>query len=151
MANFGPLPRGSLTDLMLITAFETYLTQRSPGAINYSIILTKLCLRTWIIVWHFANCGVNSSYCSCKVVNHEKNVRQFFSQGKFSLSPLYPNYIHILLIYCMQLLKEICFIPKKVTLQKRKKCFSILKKTFACGRLQPRLCFAYFCKVSFKQ
>ena len=27
-ANFGLLPRGNLTDLMLITAFDTYLTRR---------------------------------------------------------------------------------------------------------------------------
>ena len=31
-ANFGPLSRGSVTNSMLITVFDTYLTPRSPGA-----------------------------------------------------------------------------------------------------------------------
>ena len=40
------------------------------------------------------------SYCTCKVVNHTKNAKQFFSQGKFYssklyFSPLYPHYILI--------------------------------------------------------
>ena len=30
-ANFGPLLRGSLTNPMLITVFDAYLTPRSPG------------------------------------------------------------------------------------------------------------------------
>ena len=32
IANFGPLLRGSVTNPMLITVFDTYLTPRSPGA-----------------------------------------------------------------------------------------------------------------------
>ena len=31
-ANFGPLSRGNVTNPMLITAFDTYVTPRSPGA-----------------------------------------------------------------------------------------------------------------------
>ena len=31
-ANFGPLSTGSVTNPMLITVFDTYLTLRSPGA-----------------------------------------------------------------------------------------------------------------------
>ena len=31
-ANFGPLSRGSVTNPILITVFETYLTSRSPGS-----------------------------------------------------------------------------------------------------------------------
>ena len=32
VANFGPLSRGSVTNLMLINVFDTYLTPRSLGA-----------------------------------------------------------------------------------------------------------------------
>ena len=31
-ANFGPLSRGSVTNAILITVFDTYLTPRSPAA-----------------------------------------------------------------------------------------------------------------------
>ena len=31
-ANFGPLSTGSVTNPILITVFDTYLTLRSPGA-----------------------------------------------------------------------------------------------------------------------
>ena len=34
MANFGPLVRGSVTNPMLITAFDAYLTPTSPGAMS---------------------------------------------------------------------------------------------------------------------
>ena len=47
--------------------------------------------------------------------NHEKNAKQFFSQGEFNSSALYPNDIHIL------------FIP----LHNAKNSSHFLKKTFA--------------------
>ena len=37
-ANFGPLSSGSVTNPILITVFDTYLTPRSPGA----WVLTKI-------------------------------------------------------------------------------------------------------------
>ena len=33
-ANFGPLSKDSITNPMLITAFDAYLTPRSPGAVS---------------------------------------------------------------------------------------------------------------------
>ena len=69
--------------------------------------------RVRIIGSHFANCKVNSSYCNCKVVNGTKIAKQFFSQGKFSLSKLYfPHHILVLFIHCILLSKEIMLIPK---------------------------------------
>ena len=69
--------------------------------------------RVRIIGSHFANCEVNSSYCNCKVVNGTKIAKQFFSQGKFSLSKLYfPHHILVLFIHCILLSKEIMLILK---------------------------------------
>ena len=59
--------------------------------------------RVRIIALHFVNCEVNSSYRNCKVVNHEKNAKQFLlSQGKVNyscyifhlISKLYPHFTH---------------------------------------------------------
>ena len=55
--------------------------------------------RVRIIALHFVNCEVNSSYHNCKVVNHEKNPKQFLlSQGKVIffhiISKLYPHFTH---------------------------------------------------------
>ena len=46
-----------------------------------------------------------------------KILKLFFSQEKFdsstlNFSTLYPNFIHILLIHCVPLAKEILLIPK---------------------------------------
>ena len=92
-------------------------------------------IRVRIIVSHFANCEVNSSYCGCKVVNHTKIAKQFFSRGKFNssrlcLSTSYPYFIHSL-HYEIQIFKysfKYCLYPKLHT--KWKKCFAILEKHF---------------------
>ena len=39
-----------------------------------------------------ANCEVNSSYRNCKVVNHERNAKQFFSKENL----IHPHYIQII-------------------------------------------------------
>ena len=41
-ANFGQLSRGSVTKLMLITAFDAYLTPRSQGAMSLAHIYVNL-------------------------------------------------------------------------------------------------------------
>lgn len=58
--------------------------------IDLFILWYYICLVNFIVVnrvriigLHFANRQVSSSYCWCKVVNHWKNVKQFFSQRKF--------------------------------------------------------------------
>ena len=106
--------------------------------------------RVGIITSHFPNCEVNSGYCNCKVVNHEK----VFSQGKFDsstlyFSTLYPNFIHILLIHYIILSKEILFIPK-ITSQNAKNPSQILKKTFASGGLKSPLRLVYLLRSEFK-
>ena len=85
-----------------------------------------------IIASYLANYEVNSTYCNCKVVNHEKRAKQFFSQGKFNsstlyFSTLYPNYIHILLIHYILLSKKNIVYTQNY-IAKRKKCFSVFLK-----------------------
>ena len=48
-----------------------------------------------IITLHFANCDVNFSYCNCKVVNHTKNVKQFFPKEYL----IHPRYIQELFFH----------------------------------------------------
>ena len=102
-----------------------------------SLIPWRLCDKMFcmvrIIVSHFANCEVNSSYCDGNVVNHEKNAKQFFSQGEFNsstlyFSTLYPNDIHILFIHCIILSKRVLLILK-ITSQITKNASQFLKKT----------------------
>ena len=86
-----------------------------------------------IIASHFANSEVNSCYCDCKVLNHTKYAKLFFSQRKFNSSTLYfstlhRNYILILFIDCILILKEILHIPK-ITSQDEKSALQFLKKT----------------------
>ena len=73
----------------------------------------------WIIASHFANCKVNSSYCNCKVVNHKKNGKRFFSQEDFDsstayFSTAYSTYIPTQHIYC-----EVSFNLSVVNMKKR--------------------------------
>ena len=87
-------------------------------------------IRVRIIVLHFANCEVNSSYCGCKVVNHTKIAKQFFSRGKFNssrlcLSTSYPYFIHSLHTIIK---RNIAYTQNYNT--KWKKCFAILEKHF---------------------
>ena len=84
-------------------------------------------VRVQIIASHFTNCEVNSSYCNCKVVNHMKIAKQFFSQGKFNLSKLcsfilYPYFIHS--SYTI-IKRNIVYAQNYST--KCKKCFAIIK------------------------
>ena len=64
--------------------------------------------------------SVNSSYRNCKVVNHDKNAKQFL----IHLQCIFPHYIqiisYILLNHWILFSREILFIPK-ITLQNAKK------------------------------
>ena len=74
----------------------------------------KLC-RVWIIALHFANCEVNSSYCKCKVVNHEKNAKHFFPKENL----IHPHYIfphHIQIISTFYSSIAYSFYEKKYSL-----------------------------------
>ena len=82
--------------------------------------------RVRMIVSHFANCEVNSTYCDYKVVNHTK-IAKNFSQGKFNSSKLYFSILHP---YFFQLLHTIIKTnigyAQNYTTECRK-CFGILK------------------------
>ena len=88
--------------------------------------------RVLIIALHFVNCEVNCSYRNCKVVNHEKNSKQFLlSQGKVNYScyifpyyiQLYPHFNHPL----HNIIKRNIAYTQS-SLQNAKKCFSILQR-----------------------
>ena len=69
-------------------------------------------------------------------MNHVKNMKQSFSQGKFNSStlyfpPLYPHYIYILFIHCILLSNEILLSPK---LQDAKDASHFLHKNFGLQR-----------------
>ena len=90
--------------------------------------------RVRIIVSHFANCEVNSSYCDWKVVNHTKNAKQFFLQEKFNssgsyFSTLYPYFTHPLHAIIN---RNIAYTQNYIA--KCKKCFAILKKNLRLRR-----------------
>ena len=95
-------------------------------------------LRFRIIASYFANCEVNSNCCNCKIVSREESAKQFFSHWKFNsftlnFSTLNPNDIHILLIQCILLSKEILF-THKITSQNSKNASQDLKKSCHPGR-----------------
>ena len=82
----------------------------------YIYIEIDIMYRVRMIVSYFANCEVNSSYCNCKVVNHMKNVKQFFPKGYFIhvrffhiISKLYPHFTHPLYTVFH---KKYCLYPK---------------------------------------
>ena len=86
----------------------------------------------------FAFLKLSSSYCNRKVVNHEKNVKQFFSQGKFNssklyfsiiLSSLHPHFTHPLHIIIK---RNIVYTQSYIA--KCKICFSIRTKNFRLPR-----------------
>ena len=94
----------------------------------------------------FALRKVNSSYCNCKVVNHTKMWSSFspkeiyFIHITFShiISKLYPHFT----VCCIAFfIRNIVHIQNCIT--KCTKCFSILIKCFACGRLKSLLRSAY--------
>ena len=87
-----------------------------------------------IIASHFTNYEVNSSYCSCKVVNHEKSAKQFFPKESLIFPHyIFPHYVQIIstfyspIAYYYQ--KKILFIPK-VTSQNAKNASQFFKKNF---------------------
>ena len=103
--------------VMLDPKYLEWFQHKFSGKANFKGWLVFKLSMVRIIASHFTNCGVNSSYCSFKVVNHTKNVKQFFPQQKFNSSTLYfsisyLHYIHILFIHCRLLSKEILLIPK---------------------------------------
>ena len=106
-------------------------------------------LRVRIITLLFANCEVNSSYCDCKVVNHMKIAKQFFSKGKFYFSTLYLYFIHPL---HTSIKWNITYTQNYTT--KCKKCFVILKNLqkiiFVCGRVKASLHLVYLLQSEFQ-
>ena len=107
-------------------------------------------IRVRIIVSHFANCEVNSSYCGCKVVNHTKIAKQFFSRGKFNssrlcLSTSYPYFIHSLhTIIKRNIAYTQNYIPNG------KNALQFLKNIFACARVKISLRSAYLLQSEFQ-
>ena len=84
--------------------------------------------RVQIIVSHFASWEVNSSYCNCEVVIHEKNAKQFFHQEKFNSSTLYFStlYPHFTFPFHTIFIRNIPYTQNYIA--KCKKCFSSLKR-----------------------
>ena len=75
----------------------------------------------------------------------------FFPKGNLIHLPyIFPHYIHILLIHCILLSKEIVFISK-ITLQNEKDASQFLKKTSACGGLKFSLRSAYLLQSEFQK
>ena len=83
--------------------------------------------RVQIITLHFANCKVNSSYCNCRVVNHTKIAKQFFSKAKFNLSKLYFSTLYPYFIHPLHTIIKRNVGYTQITPQNVKKCFAILK------------------------
>ena len=119
-----------------------------------SIQINFLCIyRFWIITLHFTNCNVNSSYCDSNVVNHEKNVKQFFPKENL----IHPNYIfHVISKWYPHFIHPLHTITKwsiaytQNYIAKYKKCFSILKRTFACSELKASLRSEYLLQSEFQ-
>ena len=83
--------------------------------------------RVWIIALYFANCRMNSSYCDCKVINHAKNAKQFFPQGKLNSSTLYFSTSHPHFIHLLHTIIKIIIAYRQIYITKCKKCFTIVK------------------------
>ena len=82
------------------------------------------------------------SYCNCKVAYHTRNVKQFFSQGKFYsstyFSPLYPYFIHPL----HTIKRNIAYTQNYIA--KCKRCFAFLtEKVLSKAGQKPWICLAY--------
>ena len=78
--------------------YQCFTKHYQSDSVLYIISLPMITnkFRVQIIASYFANCEVSSSYCNCKVVNHMKNVKQFFSQRKFNSSMLdFSHYIQV--------------------------------------------------------
>ena len=81
---------------------------------NYRLILGKLRSELWLL--------------RLQICNHTKNVKQFFPK-KDLITPhyIFQHYIHILIIHCILLSKQILRIPK-ITSQNTKNVSQFLKK-----------------------
>ena len=89
----------------------------------------KTC-RVWITALHFTNCQVNSTYSNHNVVNHEKNVKQFFSQGKFNSSTLFFSLLYPHFTHPLHTIWKINFIYNQNYIAKCIQCYSNLKWNF---------------------
>ena len=87
-----------------------------------------------IIASHFANCELSSSYCDRKVVNHTKNAKQFFLQGKYNSSGLYSSTLYPYFIHPLYAIISGNIAYTQYYMAKCKKCFAILKKNFHLRR-----------------
>ena len=86
-----------------------------------------------IKVSHFVNCEVNSTYCDCKVVNHTKNLKQFFPQGKFNSSGSYSSTLYPYFIHPLHAIISRSIAYTQDYIAKCEKYFAILKKKLAAG------------------
>ena len=84
--------------------------------------------RVRIIAVHFANCEVNSSHCNCKVVNHTKNAKQFFPQGKFTSSRSYSSSLYPYFIHPLHAIISRTIAYTQNYIGKCKNCFVVLTK-----------------------
>ena len=68
--------------------------------------------------------------CNCKVVNHTKNAKQFFPQGKFNSSESYSSTLYQYFIHPLHAIISITIIYHQNYIVNCQKYFVILKKTF---------------------
>ena len=69
--------------------------------------------RVSIIVLHFANCEISSSYWVCKVVIHMKIAKQFLpKENLIRPNYIFPRYILISFIRCLLFQKKYFLYPK---------------------------------------
>ena len=93
---------------------------------------------------------MNSSYCNCKVVNHTKNAKQFFPQGKFTSSGSYSSRLYPYFIHPLHAIISRSIACTQNYMAKCEKCFAVPTKTFACGMLKALLRLAYLLQSEFQ-
>ena len=93
-ASFGPLPRGSVTNSMLITAFDTYLTPRSPGAWVWAKILLFLNVAPFPLVWSITHISMNlaDKYVNLKEPYNQGTKEQVTTKGFWKEDRLYMKF-----------------------------------------------------------
>ena len=70
-------------------------------------------VRVSIIVLHFANCEINSSYCDCKVVIHMKIAKQFLpKENLIRPNYIFPSLFHSSVVYFFK--RNISYTPNYV-------------------------------------
>ena len=118
--------------------------------VNFSENKMKINFRVQIIVFHFANSELNSSYCDCKFVNHMKNAYQFFPKENLILPHyIFPYYLHIYPSHTNIIQRNIANTQNYIT--KCKTCFTVLKKKFSFGRVKTSLRLADLLRSEFQR